>query len=77
MDELTRETILLDQHPGAREAVAVLPDFIAWCNTLPVVEVDNETLYVIGGDQLKDYDQIIVAWLNQFRPNFLREFEHE
>lgn len=78
MDELTSETALLNRHPGARELVAALPDFIGWRDTLPVVEVDNEMLYVVGGDQLKDHDQIIVAWLNQFRPNFFKgEFGHE
>ena len=78
MDALTPETVLLNRHPGAREHVAALPDFISWRDALPVVEVDNETLYVVGGDQLKDHDQIIVAWLNQFRPNFFKgEFGHE
>jgi len=77
MNALTPETALLNRHPGAREHVAALPDFISWRDALPVVEVDNERLYVIGGDQLKDHDQIIVAWLNQFRPDFLREFGHE
>jgi hypothetical protein len=66
------------RHPGAREHVTALPDFISWRDALPVVEVDNERLYVIGGDQLKDHDQIIVAWVQQFRPNFFQgAFGHE
>ena len=78
MDALTPETALLNRHSGAREHVAALPAFISWRDALPVVEVDNERLYVIGGDQLKDHDQIIVAWLQQFRPNFFKgEFGHE
>jgi hypothetical protein len=73
MDELTPETALLNRHPGLRERVAALPDFIGWRDTMPVVEVDNETFYVVGGDQLKDHDQVIVAWLNQFRPDLFRK----
>jgi len=69
MKERTREAVFLDQHPGVRELVAAMPDFIMWRDTLPVVEVDGETFYVVGGDQLKDYDQMCVAWVNQFRPD--------
>jgi hypothetical protein len=69
MGERTPEAVLLDQHPGVRERVAALPDFIAWRDTLPVVEIDGEILYVVGGDQLKDHDQVCVAWINQFRPD--------
>lgn len=78
MNELTSEANLLSRHPGARECLATLQDFIAWRDALPIVEVDNETFYVVGGDQLKDHDQISVAWINQFRPDFFkRSFAHE
>ena len=77
MEELTRESALLNRNPGLRERVTALSDFIAWRGALPVVEVDNETFYVVGGDQLKDHDQVIVAWANQFRPDFFsREAGH-
>jgi hypothetical protein len=69
MCETTPETALLNRHPGVRECVAAMPDFLAWKSALPVVEVDGETLFVIGGDQLKDLDQVIVAWTNQFCPD--------
>jgi hypothetical protein len=69
MCETTPEAALLDRHPGVRECVAAMPDFLAWKDALRVVEVDGETLFVIGGDQLKDLDQVIVAWTNQFRPD--------
>ena len=72
MDALTPETSLLDKHPGTRELVEAMPDFIAWRAALPVVEVDDETFHVVGGDQLKDHDQTIVAWVNQFRPKLLK-----
>jgi hypothetical protein len=72
MTELTPETALLNRHPGLREQVATLPEFVAWRRGLPVVEVDGETFYVVGGDQLKDHDQVIVAWSNQFRPDLFK-----
>jgi hypothetical protein len=68
MKEQTREAVLLDGHPGIRELLAATPDFISWRDTLPVVEVDGETFYVVGGDQLKDHDQVSVEWVNRFRP---------
>jgi len=71
MEEQTAEAVLLDRHPGVRELVAALPDFIAWRDALPVVKVDDEMFYVVGGDQLKDHDQVAVAWVNQFRPDLL------
>ena len=69
MSETTSELALLDRHPGVRERVAAMSDFVAWKDALRVVEVDGETLFVVGGDQLKDLDQVIVAWANQFQPD--------
>jgi hypothetical protein len=68
MSETTREAVILNQRPGLREHIAALPEFITWRDTLPVVEIDGEWFYVVGGDQLKDHDQISVAWVNQYRP---------
>lgn len=67
----TPESRLLDQHPGVRELVASLPGFIEWIHALPVVEVDGEMYWVVGGDQLKDHDQVIVEWARQFQPELL------
>lgn len=77
MAESTHETALLDQHPGLRERVAVLTDFIAWRARMPQVSIDGESFHVLGGDQLKDRDQLMVAWINQFRPHLLKgDAEH-
>jgi hypothetical protein len=38
---------------------------------LPVVDVDGEELRVIHGDRLVDDDQLIVEWVNRFRPGLL------
>jgi hypothetical protein len=67
----TRESQLLAQHPGLREQVESLPEFLIWRSALPKVEVDDELFYVVGGDQLKDQDQIIIEWTRRFRPLFL------
>lgn len=69
MSKKTREAVILDQHPGLREHVAALPEFVTWRDALPMVLIDGETFYVVGGDQPKDDDQISVAWINQYRPH--------
>lgn len=77
MPESTHETALLDRHPGLRERVAALHDFIAWRAGMPQVQIDGEQFHVLGGDQLKDHDQLIVAWINQFRPHLFKgDAEH-
>ena len=64
----TTEAQLLTEHPGVREEVDSLPEFVEWRDSLRVVEIDGETLYVVGGDQLKDHDQVVVEWVRRFRP---------
>ena len=73
MSDTTPEAALLDRHPGVREHVVGLTEFRVWRDTFPMVTIDEETLYVVGGDQLKDHDQLIVAWVNQFRPHLISE----
>jgi hypothetical protein len=69
--EQTPEHHLLEDNPGTRELIESLPEFHAWRSALPVVEVDGDTFWVVGGDQLKDNEQVIVAWMRQFRPDIL------
>jgi hypothetical protein len=73
MEDQTDEAKLLDRNPGVRELVASLPEFLAWRDALPVLELDGETFYVVGGDQLKDHDQVSVIWVNMFRPYLLSQ----
>jgi hypothetical protein len=61
------ESRLLDRHSGVRELVAALPDFLQWRGRLAIVVVDNETFDVVGGDMLKDDDQVIVEWTRRFK----------
>lgn len=56
------EAHVLDRSPQIREAVSASKDFIAWRDSLSSVIVDNERLYIRGGDMLKDEDQIIFEW---------------
>jgi hypothetical protein len=67
------ESRLLDRHAGVRELVAALPEFIRWRGRLATVVVDDETFYVVGGDMLKDDDQVIVEWTRRFKPDLLSD----
>ena len=71
--EQSLEGQLLDRHAGVREFVAVLPDFIRWRGRLATVVVDDETFYVVGGDMLKDDDQVMVEWVRRFKPDMLSD----
>ena len=71
----TRESRLLDAHPGLREFVESLPEFRRWRQALPRVVVDDEAFSVVGGDQLKDRDQTIVEWVRRFRPELVESGE--
>jgi hypothetical protein len=58
----TFEARVLDLYPEIRTAVVNSPAFADWLRTLTKVVVDGETLYVRGGDILRDRDQIIFEW---------------
>jgi hypothetical protein len=54
-----------------------MADFVTWRAGMPQVLIDGETFHVLGGDQLKDHDQLLVAWIHQFRPYLLNgDAEH-
>lgn len=69
--EETSERRLLEENPGIRELIESLPEFRAWRDARPMVDVDGEIFWVVGGDQLKDNDQIIVEWARQYQPGLL------
>ncbi|WP_314225085.1 hypothetical protein [Streptomyces zaehneri] len=68
----TWESRLLDRNSGLRESVESLPEFIAWNEGFPLVEVDAESFWIARGDQLMDRDQMIVEWIRLFRPGLLK-----
>lgn len=38
------------------------PGFVAWRNSHPKLDLDGRTLFVRGGDQPADEDQLILEW---------------
>ncbi len=58
----TLEARVLDHHPEIRARLAGSGDFAAWLKSLKALEVDGETLYLRGGDQLRDRDQVMFEW---------------
>jgi hypothetical protein len=58
----TTEAWVLECYPEVRRMVVESPAFAGWLAGLPVVEVDEEKLYVRGGDMLRDEDQVIFEW---------------
>jgi hypothetical protein len=70
-EKKSSESVLLDQHPGVRQVVESLTEFIAWSTALPIVEIDGENFYVGRGDEFMDRDQTIVEWIRLYRPGLL------
>lgn len=64
MSEKSRaaEARVLSYYPNVRKTVVESPMFSAWLATLTSVDVDGETLYLRGGDMLRDRDQVIFEW---------------
>lgn len=58
----TAETRVLDRFPEVRRAVVDTPAFADWLEGLTSLQVDGETLYVRGGDLLRDKDQLVFEW---------------
>src|SRR5437867_2843512 len=56
------ETRVLNRCPKVRAEVLASSAFVAWRDTLKSVDLDGETLYVRGGDILRDEDQVIFEW---------------
>jgi hypothetical protein len=56
------EARILEHYPDIRNAVLNSPAFAEWFGRLTAVEVDGETLYLRGGDMLRDKEQLIFEW---------------
>lgn len=61
----TREARILSRFPEVRAKVLESPEFAAWLDGLTALDVDGETLYLRGGDMLRDQDQVIFEWARQ------------
>ncbi len=53
---------LLAQLPAIRKQAQGSPDFQSWLKTHRSVVVDGAPFYVVGGDMLRDEDEMIVSW---------------
>lgn len=81
MADRSREQRLLDDHPGLRERVSQMGDFIRWRATFSELPIEGEIFWVrpridendLGDDRPKDHDQLIVEWINRFHPDLLEE----
>ena len=56
------EARVLERMPEVRAAADASPDFREWLAGLRVVQVDGETLYLRGGDILRDREQVLFEW---------------
>jgi ribosomal protein L16 Arg81 hydroxylase len=67
-------------HADLRERIEKDEAFQNWLGQFATVTVDNETYFVVGGDQLRDRDELVLEWarrhqlvteneINQFHSN--------
>ena len=59
---LSPEARILEHYPDIRSAVLASPAFAEWFGRLTALEVDGQTLYLRGGDMLRDKEQLIFEW---------------
>jgi hypothetical protein len=52
----------LAQHRELRERVQKDQAFRDWLRQFRTVTVDDETYFVVGGDQLRDEDELVLEW---------------
>jgi hypothetical protein len=60
--ETTTERRVLNRYPEVRQAVLASAAFVDWRSGLHTFDVDGQTLFVRGGDMLRDEDQVIFEW---------------
>lgn len=47
---------------GGRDRIAQLPEFTNWLAKHRQVVVDDVAFFVVGGDMLKDQDEMMLSW---------------
>jgi hypothetical protein len=52
----------LSLHPELRERVQKDKAFRNWLGQFRTVTVDDEAYFVVGGDQLRDRDELVLEW---------------
>jgi hypothetical protein len=53
---------VLSRHPELRKRAAQSNDFKKWIDSYKQVDVDGQQLYVVGGDMLRDLDEMLLNW---------------
>jgi hypothetical protein len=53
------------RHPEVRARIAATGEFAAVRERLPTVDVDGQQYYVVGGDMLRDEDEIALDWARE------------
>lgn len=50
------------QHADLRERIQKDEAFRNWLSHFRTVNVDEETYFIVGGDQLRDEDELVLEW---------------
>jgi hypothetical protein len=56
------ETRVLNRYPEVRASVLQSAGFAKWLRGIKTVVIDGETMFVRGGDMLRDKDQVTFEW---------------
>jgi hypothetical protein len=52
----------LRQAPGMRDRILASREFADWLKPSKSVVIDGSKFYIVGGDMLKDEDEMILSW---------------
>lgn len=58
-------TRLLHHLPQIKDVVNASKEFHQWLENFKIINVDGEQFYLVGGDMLRDYDEMIVDWARE------------
>jgi len=53
---------VLERRPAVREQVLNSSEFQAWLRPYKTVVIDGTKFYIVGGDMLRDFDEMILDW---------------
>jgi len=67
----TYEGQILHENPEIRGKIMSSSQFQEWKQKLTRLNIDDEELYLRGGDMLKDEDQISMEWVIKHHPEWL------
>lgn len=64
-DDQSFATRFFERRPDLRQKVRNSPEFQMWRDQFPHVIVDNIEYFVMGGDMLKDEDELMLEWVRR------------